>query len=124
MKQYDPNITPDPASWLALDEAARIDLVLDYHADSGLEIDNERVHATLHVVVENQVALAEVSVPATVERLLRQGLDRHEAVHAIGAVLLGDMHLLLKSEREQFDLHRYRSRLNKLTAKKWRTGKY
>ena len=55
---------------------------------------------------------------------MRQGLDRHEAVHAIGAVLLGDIHELLNSERERFDLRRYRSRLNKLTAKKWRKGKY
>ncbi len=124
MKQYDPSHAPDPSEWLELDEGARIDLVLNYHAYSEVEIPNERIHATIHVVVENQVALGEVSVPATVERLVRQGLDRHEAVHAIGAVLLGDMHELLNSERERFDLRRYRSRLNKLTAKKWRKGKY
>jgi hypothetical protein len=42
-----------------------------------------------HVVVENQVALGEVMrVPETLERLLDEGLDRHEAVYAIGSVLM------------------------------------
>jgi hypothetical protein len=28
-------------------------------------------------------------VPATLARLMREGLDRHDAIHAIGSVLIG-----------------------------------
>ena len=42
-----------------------------------------------HVVVENQVALGAVTlVPATLDRLIGEGLDRHESVHAIGSILM------------------------------------
>ena len=124
MDQYDPDHAPDPSEWLELDEGTRIDLVLDYHANAEAELPNENIHATIHVVVENQVALGEEPVPATIDRLVRQGLDRHEAVHAIGAVLVEDIYNLLRSEQGSFNLRRYRNRLNKLTAKRWRKGKY
>jgi hypothetical protein len=40
-----------------------------------------------HVVVENQVALGEAtSVPEALDRLINEGLDRHDAVHAVGSV--------------------------------------
>jgi hypothetical protein len=39
---------------------------------------------------ENQVALGDVTVvPVTLARLMLEGLNRYEAVHAIGSVLIG-----------------------------------
>jgi uncharacterized protein YoaH (UPF0181 family) len=124
MDRYDSDHAPDPNVWLDLDEGVRIDLVRDYHTDAEIEIPAEGAHASIHVVVENQVALGEEPVPETIERLMRQGLDRHEAIHAVGAVLLEDIHNLVHAKQEKFDLRRYRSRLDKLTAKRWRKGQY
>jgi hypothetical protein len=48
-----------------------------------------KLHGTMHAIVENQVALGDATVvPATLTRLMREGLDRHDAIHAIGSVLM------------------------------------
>jgi hypothetical protein len=46
-------------------------------------------HATIHVVVENQVALGEAVVIDALARLRADGLTRLDAVHAVGTVLAG-----------------------------------
>ncbi len=61
---------------------------------------------------------------ATVERLVSEGLDRHDAIHAIGAVLTEDMSALARGDVTLWDQDRYRKRLEKLTAKRWRNGKW
>jgi hypothetical protein len=49
-----------------------------------------RAHAANHVIVENQLAMGDATVvPATLARLMQEGLDRHDAIHAIGSVLVG-----------------------------------
>ncbi len=53
----------------------------------------------------------------------RQGLSRHEAIHAIGAVLSEDMFDIIKNKQEH-NFKKYRRRLDKLTAKRWRKGKW
>ena len=78
--QYDADEHPDPDTWLELDESERIDLVIDYHRRTGVQLENPQYHAIAHVVVENQVALGEAtSVPETLNRLMDEGLDRHDA---------------------------------------------
>jgi len=48
------------------------------------------MHGVAHVIVENQVAAGDSTVvPVTLARLMREGLDRHDAIHAIGSVLMG-----------------------------------
>jgi hypothetical protein len=80
---------PIPAIWLELDETERVDLVIDYHRRIGVQLENLQLHAMAHVVVENQVALRGITpVPETLERLMAEGLDRHEAVHAIGSIFM------------------------------------
>ena len=72
-----------------LDEDERIDAVMDYHRRDKAKLGNLKLHAMIHVVVENQVALGEATpVSATLNRLMHEGLDRHEAIHAIGSVLM------------------------------------
>ena len=124
MDEYDPNQAPNPSVWLELDEGTRIVLVLEHHGDADEALLDEQVHASFHVTVENQVAMGEEPVPATIERLTREGLDRHEAVHAVGAVLEENVQALLNAGKGEFDKHRYRNRLDKLTAKRWRKGKW
>ena len=87
MKQYDPDRDPSPEEWLALDEQERIGLSEEYHRRHRIRIRNAKLHAVVHAIVENQLALGEPVVVATVARLRGEGLDRHDAIHAIGSVL-------------------------------------
>ena len=96
-----------------------------FHKESESELNegSEMIHAAIHVIVENQIALKEKPVPETLEKLMRQGLDRHEAIHAIGAVLAEDMHAIIQGNNTAVhDPGKYRRRLKKLTAKRWRKG--
>jgi hypothetical protein len=69
-----------------MDEQEQMMLVMEYHRQAGVELPNETIHAVMHVVVENQIGLGdELSAQATLERLMREGLDRHEAIHAVGS---------------------------------------
>lgn len=69
-----------------------------YHRRAGIELPNTKVHAVMHVIIENQVALGdELPVRRAIERLMGEGLDRHEAVHAVGSVLAAHMSDTLKA---------------------------
>ncbi len=76
MRAYDPLNAPDPDDWQSMGEDERMMLVMEHHREAGVELPNEQVHAVVHVVVENQVALGdEMSAQATLKRLIREGLD-------------------------------------------------
>ena len=54
-------------------------------------------------------------------RLMGEGLDRHDAIHAIGAVLIGHMSDLMKAGRAEGDPNLpYFAELERLTAEQWR----
>ncbi len=100
MKAYDPLKAPDPAGWESLDEQERIALVLAYHRQAGITLPD--AHATIHVIVENQVAMGtKTPVRATLDRLLSEGLDRHDAIHAIGSVLAEHLNDLMQGARAE-----------------------
>src|SRR6266478_8172331 len=117
--RYDPHHAPDPEAWLALDEGERTELVLQYHRRARVRLPNARLHATIHVVVENQVALGdEIPVRRTLERLRTEGLDRHDAVHAVGSVLAKRIYDLLKEGLPAGDPNEpYWAELESLTAR-------
>ncbi len=52
-------------------------------------------------------------------RLMAQGLDRHDAVHAVGSVVAKQMYAMLK-ERRPHDSAEYAAQLDELTAESWR----
>ncbi len=116
---YDPMVPPDADKWLSLDEQERIDLVMDYHNRKKVDLPNIRLHATFHVIVENQFALGdEIPVQRTLERLIIEGLDRHDAVHAVAETLVLHMHNLYESDGAILDPNeKYYEELNTLTAK-------
>jgi hypothetical protein len=119
--EYDPLKAPDPREWLECEEFERIGAVLEFHDVYASGVENEQLHATFHVVVENQLALGDGAVRETLERLIGEGLDRHEAVHAIGSVLAGEMYNLFQGSSpgaEQTEA--YHKGLADLTAKRWR----
>ena len=102
-------------------------MIKNYHASHAPSPEEwlgaEKIHAIIHVVVENQLAMKVVPVPATIARLTRQGLNRHDAIHAIGSILIGDIQDIIKKEQEH-NIKKYRRKLEKLTAKRWLKGLY
>ena len=122
MERYDPLVAPDPAEWLATDERQRMALVVDYHEGTAVELPKEQLHAAIHVVVENQVALGDkLPVQGVLNRLQAEGLDRHEAIHAIGSLLIGHVSDLLKTGAPKRDPNEsYWRALKSLTMESWR----
>src|SRR4051812_16652600 len=98
MDHYDPELAPVPEEWLASDEDERVYVIEQYHREARIPLPKSarHVHATIHAVVENQLALEDQAiVRATLERLMREGLTRHDAIHAIGSVLTEYLYDLL-----------------------------
>jgi hypothetical protein len=124
MDKYDPDRPPQSADWLEADEGQRIELVSAYHRRKKVPLPNSQLHAVIHVVVENQLALGEEVVVETLARLQSEGLSRHDALHAIGSVLAADLYELMQETSEATgDVQsRYLERLKTLTAKNWRAG--
>jgi hypothetical protein len=125
MQRYDPLKAPVPHEWLALSEGERTALVLDYHRRKRIRLPNERVHAVAHMVVENQIAADQTQVKQTAQRLMDEGLDRHQAIHAIGTVLFEYMFDLMKALKSKGDPQgdpnpAYFAALERLTAESWR----
>jgi hypothetical protein len=120
--RFDPAVAPDPGKWLALDEMERILLVEAYHRRAGIDLPDTQVHAIVHVVVENQVAMGdELPVRRAIERLMGEGLDRHEAVHAVGSVLAAHLNDILKPDAPHPGNHEaYNQAVERLTAESWR----
>jgi len=116
--KYHPKVGPDPDAWLQLDEAERIEAVLRHHKRAGIRAGSIRAHAVLHAIVENQIAERLRSACEALDRLQREGLDRHDAIHAIGSVVAGHLHGALASQRE-FDQREYDKELDSLTAEAW-----
>jgi hypothetical protein len=120
--RYDPDAGPDPDEWLAADEAEREIAVRRHHKHAHQQVgESARTHAAIHVIVENQLAEGHAEAIATLERLTAEGLDRHEAVHAIGSVVAREMWEMVQNQTVH-DAARYARRLKRLTAARWREG--
>lgn len=123
MKHYDPVRRPNWREWLALDEQERLALAVAYHRRTRAKLPNLQLHAAIHVVVENQLAERIGVVQETLERLLAEGLDRHEAIHAIGSVVTEHLWKAMNETLPGPDLEEaYLRRLEALTASDWLKG--
>jgi hypothetical protein len=125
--EYDPFVEPDAIDWLAADEQSRIDAIRRYHHREGFKAARLDAHVAVHGIVENQIALGdELPVRGTLQRLMAEALDRHDAIHAIGSVRIGHINDLVrkaglgdgKADGDSNDA--YFSELERLTAKSWR----
>jgi Domain of unknown function (DUF1841) len=118
---YDPAVAPDPAHWLALGEEERLDLVMGYHRRAGIFPPSESMHAAIHVGIENQIALGdELPTRQAVDRLMGEGLDRHEAVHAVGSVLTDQLVEAVKDpEAKAVSQEAYNAAVEELTVERW-----
>jgi hypothetical protein len=125
VRRYDPLEAPEPGEWLSLDESERIRLAQDYHRRARIRLPNIKAHAIFHAVVENQIALGdEIPVRRTLVRLMGEGLDRHEAIHAIGLALSDHIYDLLHGPEHKTEPNEpYYAALDRLTAEQWRRSK-
>lgn len=118
--RYDPDRPPNAAWWSALPEEEQIELVLEHHRRAGVRLPHAKLHSVSHVIVENQVLLGdETPVASTLERLLGEGLSRHDAIHAIGSVLAPVILDVLGGEIRSDPNLVYYQQLRELTAESW-----
>lgn len=118
---YDATRSPDPAAWLAADEGERLEAVLAHHGALAAHprMPQPRLHAALHLVVESQLALGKPpEAGRALARLIRGGLDRHEAVHAI-AMLVSNV-AAAAMEGGRYDAGAYGRELDALTVERWK----
>lgn len=123
MNRYDPDNAPDPTEWLALEELTRIQLAEEYHRPARTKLPNLKAHAVRHAIVENQVAENLDPVVRAMTRLTAEGLNRHEAVHAIASGVAAHIHDLLNAKADADNSQAiYNAAVERLTAKRWREG--
>jgi hypothetical protein len=105
--RYDPYHEPANEEWLAMDEAERIALVENYHQAAGIELAHETIHASMHAIVETQIAMGGDMLPVRVKirQLMAQGLDRHDAVHAVASVMADHIRRVLRSGHDVPDVN-------------------
>lgn len=119
--RYDPEVTPDRAEWLATTEADRLAAVQRHHKRATRGTERPALHAAIHVVVETQLAERHPAAAAAMDRLIADGLSRHDALHAIGSLVAEDIFDILKSKRPH-DPKAYARKLHRLTAASWRAS--
>jgi hypothetical protein len=123
MKRYNPETAPDPAAWLAVDEQERVILIEDHHRRTRAKLPNPQLHAAIHAIAENQLAEGLAVVRETLARLMAEGLDRHDAIHAIGSVVTEHLWKAMKKAPLDPDPEEwYFRRLEALTASDWLKG--
>lgn len=120
---YDPDVGPEPAAWMALAETERTDAVRAWRRREGVEVPNERVFAVMLATVETQIARGdEIPVAATLRRLMGEGMSRREAIHAITTILAETTYDAFYGEVTATDPDRaYFRELRTLTPESWRT---
>jgi hypothetical protein len=119
---YDPNNQPDAQTWLDLPEAERMAAVEKYHKTARIKLPSSRGHAAFHVMVENQLAEGYGPSVRVIARLTKEGLTRHDAVHAIGSVVSEHLFNAMKAiqaEPPEVTQALLSATIERLTAKDW-----
>jgi hypothetical protein len=123
MYEYNPSEQPDAKVWLKSTEADRIVAVERFHKAAKIKLPNTRGHAAFHVIVENQIAEGYEPTVRAIVRLTADGLDRHEAVHAVGSVISEFVFNVTKSPGNQSPEETkaiISAGIERITAKAWR----
>jgi len=123
VRSYNPDQTPEPREWLALGEEERIQLAEKYHRAERIKLPSVRAHAAFHAIVENQIAEGMQAVERAMERLAKQGLSRHDCIHAVSWVLaqhLYEMATTKAQDNPEVTNARYAAAVERIDAKTWR----
>ena len=116
---YDALEAPESNEWLELDEEERIMAVEAYHEEIGEALPSGKMHAIIHTIVENQLAENLLETHRTLRRLMDDGLDRHDGIHAIGSVLSQHMFSAMNKAAGKGSNTDYHKMLKALTVEKW-----
>jgi hypothetical protein len=116
--RYDPDKAVDPAEWLGLDDMEQQLIVERYHKRARIRLPSPRMHAVIHAAIETQLAHGHAAARRALERMLAEGLERHDAIHAVGSVLAKHMFGVLKN-KQPFDDKAYAADLDALSAERW-----
>jgi hypothetical protein len=121
--RYDAENDPEAKRWLELDESERQDAIMLYHErlrTQHPETPEPLLHAIVHMVVENQVAMNDPpEVRSALAALRKHGRSRHEAIHTIGIAVTHWLHELanLPDSADPNELHRhYVDKLQRIRA--------
>lgn len=110
---YDPEVAPEPAAWLALDESERVALVADALSADGTPV--APVRAAVQAVIETQVATGEPAAAAgAVTRLTEEGLRRSIVMRVLTVLLM--KHMQRGMQAGAFDNDAYSTELDGLTG--------
>lgn len=119
---YDANHAPSSELWSALDERDKLDRVARYHTaalDPSRHPPSMQRHAGMHVGVENQLASGKPpQVAEALARLIRDGMNRHDALHAVGWVMTEHMKRAVET-RKPIDNDAYLHDLEQLSLQRW-----
>jgi hypothetical protein len=114
---YQPDEETDAAAWNAATDEERVEacgrahqLLPTWHPP----VLNVRLHASMHAVVETQLANELPEVRETLTRLRGEGVSRHQAIHAIAGVVADELQRVLR-DKKPFDRQGYAQRLRALT---------
>jgi hypothetical protein len=81
------------------------------------------MHDLFHVIVENQLAAGDSpESAATLDRLVREDVPRHDAIHAVASIVAAEMHGAM-TEQRTYDHDRVARDLARLRAADWRRGR-
>jgi hypothetical protein len=119
---YDADREPEAEAWLALDEDERLMRIEAYHRLAHIEVSDGPRHAVFHLIVENQIALGdEAPIRRVAARLVSEGLERHEAVHAIASLNTEQVYRAAAADDDpEISRAAYLAALEELTAESWR----
>jgi hypothetical protein len=126
VKNYDLQVTPNPAAWLKLDEKVQIQLVRVYHMAAGIKLPNLKANAAFHAIVDNQIAEGHAPAVRAITRLIHEGLSCSGALHAISSVVADHFFEAMNTKDEDFARiaqARYDAAVERLSAKAWRRRK-
>jgi len=121
-KVYNPDIAPDPTEWLEMDEQQRIQLAIIYHKNEKIHLPRIKAHGAFHTIIENQIAEGVPAVVSAMNRLTKQGLSRHDCIHAIGSVLAEHLHEMMTTnvnDSAEVTNARYAVAVERLDGKEW-----
>jgi hypothetical protein len=116
--RYDPDKPVEAGEWLELDETEQQIIVKQYHKRARVPMPSPTMHAIIHAAIETQVAQGHAAASRALERMLAEGLSRHDAVHALGSVMAKHMFGIMKHQ-QAFDEEAYAADLDALSAERW-----
>lgn len=119
MKHYNPLQDPDPQEWLSLDEQERIGLIKKFHKKAKIRMPNVTAHSAMHAMIENHIARGDELPNRKLRQLMDEGLDRHDAIHAMAWILSLQIYRAMKSGGSSNWFKSYLASLEDLTAENW-----